>query len=267
MSEQQNVSLSEAVTMFLATLSPEQKQESQQELNRFVRWYGGERPINELNAREIGNYGDNISAFVTDPVKKLEPVRSFLSYAKKKKLVEISLAPHLRVSKATQRRSLKRVSVEITPASLTSEGYATLESELEALKSERPRIAEQLRHALADKDFRENAPLEAAREHQGQIEARIRELEATLKGSTIAEEEPRTTQTAGIGCTVSLRDLGSGEKLCYTLVSPSEADPAQGKLSIASPTGKALLYKEIGAVVEVTAPVGTLRYQIDDIKG
>ena len=266
MSEQQNVSLSEAVTMFLATLSPEQKQESQQELNRFVRWYGGERPINELNAREIGNYGDNISAFVTDPVKKLEPVRSFLSYAKKKKLVEISLAPHLRVSKATQRRSVKRVSVEITPASLTSEGYATLESELEALKSERPRIAEQLRHASADKDFRENAPLEAAREHQGQIEARIRELEAALKGSTIAKEEPKPLHTAGVGCTVSLRDLSSGEQLRYTLVSPSEANPAGGKLSIASPTGRALLHKDIGAVVEVIAPVGTLRYQIDDIK-
>lgn len=266
MSEQQRVSLSEAVTMFLATLSPEQKQESQQELNRFVRWYGGERPINELNAREIGNYSDNISAFVTDPVKKLEPVRSFLSYARKKKLIEVSLAPHLRVSKAKQGRSVRRVSVEIAPASLTSEGYAALESELEALKSERPRIAEQLRHALADKDFRENAPLEAARERQGQIEARIRDLEATLKGSTVIEKEPRTMQTAGVGCRVSLRDLSSGEQLCYTLVSPSEADPARGKLSIASPTGKALLHKEIGAVVEVIAPVGTFRYQIDDIK-
>jgi len=266
MAEQQNVSLSEALTMFLATLSPEQRQQSQQELNRFLRWYGGQRPINELNAREIGNYGDNISSFVADPVKKLEPVRSFLSYARKKKLVEVSLAPHLRVSKAKQGRSAKRVSVELTPVSLTPEGYATLEAELEALKSERPRIAEQLRHALADKDFRENAPLEAARERQGHIEGRIRELEATLKGSTIAEAEPRTLQTAGVGCTVSLRDLSSGEKLRYTLVSPSEADPAGGKLSIASPTGKALLHKDIGAVVEVIAPVGTLRYQIDDIK-
>ena len=266
MSEQQNMSLSEAVTIFLATLSPEQKQESQQELNRFVRWYGGERPINELNAREIGNYGDNISAYVTDPVKKLEPVRSFLSYARKKKLVEISLAPHLRVSKAKLSRSARRSAVEISPVSLTPEGYATLESELETLKSERPRIAEQLRRALADKDFRENAPLEAARERQGHIEARIRELEAVLKGATIAEEEPNPLQTAGIGCTVSLRDLSSGEQLRYTLVSPTEADPAGGKLSIASPTGKALLYKETGAVVEVIAPVGTLRYQIDDIK-
>ena len=265
MTEQQSLSLSEAVTTFLATLSPEQKQESQQELNRFVRWYGAERPITGLIAREIGNYGDNVSSFVANPAKKLEPVRSFLAYAKKKKLIEISLAPHLRVSKGKQSRSVRKGSIDTTP--LTSEGYATLESELDVLKKERPRIAEQLRLAAADKDLRENAPLETAKEHQGQIEARIREIEATLKASTIIKKKPKGTKTVGVGCTVSLRDLGSGEQLRYILVSPSEANPAKGKLSIASPTGKALLDNEIGAVIEVIAPVGTLRYQIDEIKG
>ena len=265
MTEQQSLSLSEAVTTFLATLSPEQKQESQQELNRFVRWYGAERPINGLIAREIGDYGDNVSSFVTNPAKKLEPVRSFLAYAKKKKLIEVSLAPHLRVSKGKQSRSVRKGSIDTTP--LTSEGYATLESELDVLKKERPRIAEQLRLAAADKDLRENAPLETAKEHQGQIEARIREIEATLKASTIIKKKPKGTKTVGVGCTVSLRDLGSGEQLRYTMVSPSEANPAKGKLSIASPTGKALLDNEIGAVIEVIAPVGTLRYQIDEIKG
>lgn len=265
MTEQQSLSLSEAVTTFLATLSPEQKQESQQELNRFVRWYGAERPITGLIAREIGNYGDNVSSFVANPVKKLEPVRSFLAYAKKKKLIEISLAPHLRVSKGKQSRSVRKGSIDTTP--LTSEGYATLESELDVLKKERPRIAEQLRLAAADKDLRENAPLETAKEHQGQIEARIREIEATLKASTIIKKNPKGTKTVGVGCTVSLRDLGSGEQLRYILVSPSEANPTKGKLSIASPTGKALLDNEIGAVIEVIAPVGTLHYQIDEIKG
>ena len=265
MTEQQSLSLSEAVTTFLATLSPEQKQESQQELNRFVRWYGAERPITGLIAREIGNYGDNVSSFVANPAKKLEPVRSFLAYAKKKKLIEISLAPHLRVSKGKQSRSVRKGSIDTTP--LTSEGYATLESELDVLKKERPRIAEQLRLAAADKDLRENAPLETAKEHQGQIESRIREIEATLKSSTIIKKKPKGTKTVGVGCTVSLRDLGSGEQLRYILVSPSEANPTKGKLSIASPTGKALLDNEIGAVIEVIAPVGTLRYQIDEIKG
>jgi len=267
MSDEQNPSLSAAVNMFLATLSLEQKQEGQQELNRFVRWYGAERLIKDITAREIEGYGKNISASVSDPEKKIEPVRNFLSYARKKKLIGISLAPHLRVSKAKQKRPVKQGRAEVDPVALTSEGHASLEAELETLKKERPRISEQIRLAAADKDFRENAPLEAAREHQGQIEARIREIEATLGGSTLIKERPKGTKKAGIGCTVSLRDLSSGEQLCYTLVSPSEANPVQGKISIASPTGKALLNHETGAIIKVVAPVGTLRYQIDEIKG
>ncbi|MBE0480292.1 MAG: transcription elongation factor GreA [Dehalococcoidia bacterium] len=266
MSDQPSQCLSEAVTSFLATLSTEQRQESQQELSKFVRWYGGERPIANLNAREIETYSDNISAFVTDPERKLEPVKSFLVYARKKKLIPVSLAPHLRVSKPKQGKT-RRKHVRTAPVDLTAAGYASLEAELESLKKERPVIAEQLRHAAADKDFRENAPLEAARERQGQIEARIRELEATIKGSNILVERAEDSHTVGIGCMVSLLDLSSGEKLCYTLVSPSEANPSLGRLSVASPTGKALLAQCIGTIVEVLAPAGSLKYRIDDIRG
>ena len=266
MSEQQNPSLTEAVTMFISTLSPEQKQISQQELNKFIRWFGGERRVRELNAREIGDYGDSLSSHVTDKANKVEPVRSFLSFIKKKKFVDTSLAPHLRISKGKEGKPKKIVTREVTPVDLTPEGYAKLEAELDDLKKERPRIAEQLRHALADKDIRENAPLEAAKERQGQLEARIRGLEAMLKGSTIIDEKPQSSHTIGVGCTVTIRDLNTSEQLCYKLVSPSEANPAQGKLSIASPTGKALLDNTVGATVEVEAPAGILRYQVDDIK-
>jgi transcription elongation factor GreA len=271
MAEEQKLGLDEAVTMYLATLPPEQRQESQQELNRFVRWYGGDRLVSELGAREIGEYGESvskrISSSVTDPAKKIEPVRNFLTFAKKRKLTEVNLAPNLRVSKAKKGLAVKRSHNEPAQVHLTSEGHAAMKSELETLKDERPRVVEQIRHAAADKDFRENAPLEAAREHQGQLEARIRELEATIKGATIMKEKTSITLRVGIGCTVGLSDLTSGEQLYYTLVSPSESNPTKGKLSIASPTGKALLDQEIGAVVEVAAPVGTFRYRIEDIKG
>jgi len=271
MAEEQKLGLDEAVTMYLATLPPEQRQESQQELNRFVRWYGGDRLMSELGAREIGEYGESvskrISSSVTDPAKKIEPVRNFLTFAKKRKLTEINLAPNLRVSKTKKGLAVKRSQNEPSQVHLTSEGHAAMKSELETLKDERPRVVEQIRHAAADKDFRENAPLEAAREHQGQLEARIRELEATIKGATIMKEKTSITLRVGIGCTVGLSDLTSGERLYYTLVSPSESNPTKGKLSIASPTGKALLDQEIGAVVEVAAPVGTFRYRIEEIKG
>jgi transcription elongation factor GreA len=265
MSEQQNLSLSEAATKYLSTLSPEQKQDSQQELNKFVRWYGGGRRVTGLTALEIGNYCDGFDSSITDAESRLEPVKGFLSYAKKAKLIEISLASHVRAPKGKQKRLTRRAPPVATPVALTPEGYSTLEVELETLKAERPRIAEQLHLAAADKDFRENAPLEAARERQGQVEARIREIEAVLKTSTLVEEGPRTTHTVGVGSTVILSDLGTGEQSRYTLVSPSEANPAQGKLSIASPIGRAVMEQAVGAEVEVIAPAGKLQYRIDDI--
>lgn len=271
MAEEKKPSLEEAVTMYLATLPVEQRQESQQELNRFVRWYGGERLMSELGAREIGEYGESVSkairSSVTDPAKKIEPVRNFLTFAKKSKLTEVNLAPNLRVSKTKKGHLVKNSHKEAEQVRLTSEGHAALKSELEALKNERPRVAEQIRHAAADKDFRENAPLEAAKEHQGQIEGRIRELEATIKGAAIIQEKTSSTLRAGIGCVVVLYDLTTGDQLHYTLVSPSESNPTKGKLSIASPTGKALLDQEIGTVIEVAAPVGTFHYRIEEIKG
>lgn len=269
MAEQQSTTLDEAITVFLATLSPEQKQESQQELNRFVRWFGAERRISEITAREVGEYGEWLSSSVDDAAQKIEPVRLFLSSAKKKKLTDINLAPHLRVSKTKKGPATKRVpkEKETTQIHLTQEGHAAMKTELEALKSERPRVTEQIRHAAADKDFRENAPLEAAKEQQGRIEGRIRELEATLKGATLIEGKTTITIRVDIGCTVGLCDLSSGEHLHYTLVSPNESNPTKGKISIASPTGRALMDKEIGAVIEVVAPVGTFKYRIEEIKG
>ncbi len=267
MSDQNDVSLSQAVTMYLATLTQEQKQDCQLELNRLVRWFGGERVLREIKAAEVGKYSDGIGFAVTDMAKRLEPVRGFFAYASKNKLTERNLATHVRVTKAKQSRSTRKRSVEVAQVTLTPEGYAALEAELEALKAERPRISEQIRVAAADKDFRENAPLEAAREHQGQVEARIRDLEAVLKGASMVEQQEKTGRGIGVGCTVSLCDLASGEEERYTLVSPSEANPMKGKLSIASPIGRALLDQEVGAIVEVEAPVGKLRYRIERVEG
>ena len=269
MAEERKPSLAEAVTAYLATLTQTEKQESQQELNKFVRWYGGERPIREMTVRQVEEYSAEIKATssVTNPIKKLEPVKSFLTYAKKKGLTSVNLAPYIRISKTKQAAPSKKArKKEAEQVALTTEGHEAIKSELEALKTERPRVVEQIQHAAADKDFRENAPLDAARERQGHIEARIRELEATLKGATVLESRETPSLIISVGCTVLLCDLSSGEQLNYKMVSPREANPAQGKLSIASPTGRALLDKEIGNIIEVTAPMGTFKYRIDDIK-
>jgi transcription elongation factor GreA len=139
-----------------------------------------------------------------------------------------------------------------------------LERELGDLKNQRSQVIEEMQKAAADKDFRENAPLAAAREQKSHLDGRIKELESTLNQAKIMEEG-RHTSRAKLGDTVVLCDLSSGKESSYTLVDPREANPATGKLSVASPLGKAILNKEKGQTVEVVAPAGTFRRRIENI--
>lgn len=256
--------LAQVATDFLASLPSEGREKYRQEVNKFVRWYGMERFMSELTAHEVGSYAERVEGSSANAVKRLEPVRAFLAYAKKERVTKDNLSVHLRLKKGPQKQAAsgKRRKEAVT---LTPEGYQELKEELAALQQERPRIAEGIRRAAADKDFRENAPLDAAKDYQGMVEARIRELEGILKSAVVASEQ---ANSAGItlGSTVSLHDLSTNEELCYTLVNPNEANLAKGKLSIASPTGKVLLSRRKGDIIEVTAPVGTLRYRIDKIE-
>jgi transcription elongation factor GreA len=149
---------------------------------------------------------------------------------------------------------------------LTPEDYVQLKSQLAALEEERGRIAEELRRAAADKDFRENAPLQAAREHRDQVEAQIRQLQATISTGVVVEEKPAEESAVRLRSKVTLCDIASGKKLTYTLVTKNEANPAKNKISIVSPLGKALLNQRQGNVVKVIAPAGELCYQIEQIE-
>ncbi|MBI4181093.1 MAG: transcription elongation factor GreA [Chloroflexi bacterium] len=149
---------------------------------------------------------------------------------------------------------------------LTQQGYTELEAELTILQVKRIEAIAEIRKAAADKDFRENAPLHAAREQRGHLEGRIMELEATLKLAVVIEEKQEATVKIGIGDSVTLGDLESGEELHYMLVSPKEVNPARGKISSISPIGQAIIGKEEGAIVMVVAPAGKLRYQIKKIE-
>ena len=265
-SDSQNPSLSETASRFLAKLSPSEREVSQQEVYRFVRWYGWERPFAGLTAPEVANYAERLSLSDTDYSKKLEQIRGFLAYAKKEGWSKTNLATHLKAKKGKgePQPSAKRGLPETIP--LTSEGYAELEAELATLKSKRPQLIEEMRRAAADKDFRENAPLAAAREKRGHLEGRIKELEETLKAAVIIDGKQESTLKTGIGDSLILSDLTSGEELRYIIVNPREVDPSQSKISSASPIGKALIGQGKGEIVEVAVPAGKLRYQIKQIE-
>ena len=257
-------SLGKIATEYLISLTPEIRQKSQIEINKFVRWYGEDRVFYDLSAHEVETYAEQITASTIDPAEKLEPVKAFLIYAHKKKITRVNLSPHLKIKKASakQTSSGRRNSKTVT---LTAQGYTDLKEELNTLINERPKIAEEIRKAAADKDFKENAPLDAAKEYQGQVEARIKELEATLQMAVILDEKRNSDITITIGATVVITDLGFNEQIQYTLVDAREADPSKGKISIASPIGQALLGRRKGDEVNVNAPAGVMTYNIDDI--
>ena len=259
-------SLGEAATQFLLSLPSEERPKAQQEVYKFVRWYGEKRLLSGLTIPEVANYTEQIASSTTESAKKLGVIKAFLVYAYKQGVTGINLAVHLKAKKSSSRLSSSSRQPLQEVISLTDQGYADLEAELIALKNERPHVADELKRAAADKDFRENAPLEAAREYQGQLEARIRELESTLKAATVIDKRQITGHKVSISNTILLRDLSSGEQTHYTVVDASEANATEGKISIASPIGRALLGRAEGEEVEVKAPAGVLCYRIERIE-
>ncbi|MFW6126422.1 MAG: GreA/GreB family elongation factor [Chloroflexota bacterium] len=263
--EKEEWTLGQAATAFLASLPPDERKAAQQEVNKFIRWYGMERTIRGLAAQEVASYAERMDASSANVQKRLEPVRAFLSYAKKEGLTPTNLSVHLRAKKSTPKRKQRRAG-KVERLNLTRQGYEEMRAELATLQAERRSIVDDISRAAADKDFRENAPLDAARDRQAIVEGRIRQLEAILQSAVVTSEQAETAG-ASRGSTVVLQALPSGEQVRYTLVDPREASPTRGKLSVTSPTGKALLGKRTGEVIEVAAPAGTLTYRIETIEG
>ncbi len=257
--------LKKLATDFFLTLPPEKRAKIQQEIHKFVRWFGETYPITKLTTPQIENYAQQIPTTAPGATERLEAIKTFLSYAYKQGLTTTNLATSIKSKKTASYTAPKRSPASVSKTMLTQEGYQKLQAELESLKKERPRIAEELRKAAADKDLRENAPFEAMKEYQGQVEARIRELESILKNATIVNAQERKNQVIGLGDTVRLKDLTTDEILTYILVDSSEANPREGKISTASPVGQALLGKMVGQEIEVKVPAGTLRYRIEAI--
>jgi transcription elongation factor GreA len=258
----QNPSLSEAAVSFLATLPPKEGEAAQQPIYSFVRWYGGERPFASLTPREVADYAAQLSSLHTSYLTNIETVRAFLSYARKQGWNKASLAAQLKPKKTKTPLPTTAKGKMPTPTSLSQQGYDELKAEIAELKSRRTKVIEDMRRAAADKDFRENAPLDAAREERGYLEGRIMELEAILKSAKIIDEKQKAAPKVSVGNRIVLRDEASGEELSYTIVSPREVDPTQGKISSNSPIGQAVIGCRQGDIVEITAPVGKLRYQL-----
>lgn len=150
---------------------------------------------------------------------------------------------------------------------LTSEGYLELETELNYLKTDkRNEVLNSLKEARALGDLSENAEYDSAREEQGKLEARIKEVEYILEHATIIDDGGSDKDVVNIGCTVTLQYEGDDEVEEYRIVGSQEADPFNNKISNESPIAAAILNKKVGETVEVTSPQGVYNVKIVSVQ-
>lgn len=150
---------------------------------------------------------------------------------------------------------------------MTTNGAEQLRQELAALKTERPKIAKAIGAARELGDLRENAEYHAAKEQQGLVEARIRDIEAKLTNAQIIDPTKITTiDKIVFGATVHLSNIDTDEELRYQIVGEDEADMKSAKVSINSPIARALIGKRVNDIAEVVTPGGTIEYEIIKIE-
>lgn len=151
---------------------------------------------------------------------------------------------------------------------LTVKGAEQLREELHRLKTvERPNVIAAIAEARSHGDLSENAEYDAAKERQGFLEGRIKELEAKLANAQIID--PTVLDADGrcvFGATVELEEVESGDIVVYQIVGDDEADVKAGKISVGSPIARALIGKYAGDVAEVQAPGGIREYEIVDVR-
>ena len=150
---------------------------------------------------------------------------------------------------------------------LTSEGYEKLKQEIERLSTVRRReVADRIRVAREFGDISENAEYDDAKNEQAMLEHKIAQLEERLLNARVIATSDVDLSVVSVGAKVRLRDVDRKETVEYTIVGSAEANPAELKLSNESPVGKAIIGKKKGETVEVSAPRGSMKYKILDIK-
>ena len=246
--------------------------EEAQHLRRFVSWCGPDTRIAAIYPHQIQSYLDQVATSATDPKPCASALRTFFAHASKTGWLDENPATGLRITKRSTKSDPRAAAAQAGNTFISQKRYDELSIELEQHKGEgRERISQLLHAAIKDGDLRENAAYDEAKYQQGMLEARIRELEQTLRTSTITEEETQqadkdsgaaTDEGVKIGMRVELELTDGSETLAYHLVGPSEVDPLEGRISYLSPVGASLLAKRAGDTVDVETPAGSETYRI-----
>jgi transcription elongation factor GreA len=150
---------------------------------------------------------------------------------------------------------------------VTAETFERLKEELQHMKGvDRPAASHAIAEAREKGDLKENAEYDAAKEAQGMLEAKIKQLEGVIANARILDESNIDTSKVSILTKVTLTNMNTKKQVTYKIVSENEADLKLGKISVTSPIGKGLLGKVIGDVVDVIVPAGVLKFKVEKIE-
>jgi transcription elongation factor GreA len=151
-------------------------------------------------------------------------------------------------------------------AYMSQEGYDKLVAQLRRMEAvDRPRVIEAIREARDKGDLSENAEYDAAKEEQGMLESKINELKQIIADAKIIDASKLKTDAVQILNKVKLKNLKNGAMMAYTIVSDTEANLKQGKISVNTPIAKGLLGKKVGDQVAIKVPSGIINLEIMDI--
>lgn len=149
---------------------------------------------------------------------------------------------------------------------MTKAGYDKKMQELAHLENvERPAVVQAIVEAREKGDLSENAEYDAARERQGMLEAKIAELKNLIAGARIIDESKINTDEVQLLTKVTIKNVANKAQMTYTIVTETESNLREGKISITTPIAKGLVGHKVGDVVEIQAPAGTMKFEIMEI--
>ena len=149
---------------------------------------------------------------------------------------------------------------------ISEEGYNKLVAQLKHLEAvERPKVIEAIREARDKGDLSENAEYDAAKEQQGMLEAKINQLKQIIADSKILDTKMLKADTVQILTKVKLKNVKANQQMTYTIVSDTEANLREGKISVNTPIAQGLLGKKVGDVVDIKVPRGVMTFEILEI--
>lgn len=263
--QQLSPTVGEAFKTYLDSLKPEQRDTDAAYVRHFVQYWQEDYRFGDMTGSRVESYVEQ-TIKPTDPraTDRVQALKRWFQFARKKGYTKDNFGLHVRVRKSPGRvAAADRKTLEDATIEMTAVGLADMQEELASLKSETPELVAAVALAREDKDFRENAPLDAAREALAYHEGRIKDIEASLKYAVVSEH--KSEDASAVGSTVIVKRADTGATNTYKLVSKNEANAREQRISVDSPVGRQLLGRRPGDEVVVDAPSGAIHLLIESV--